>query len=1422
MNQIYRLGVDIGSTTIKVVVLNDEGEIIFSDYRRHNANIRQAAGEVFTQLYCRLGNCLLRPMLTGSVGMGLSETYQLPFVQEVVAAAETINHSYPEVCTFIDMGGEDSKMIFFETGKVPDIRMNGSCAGGTGAFIDQTAMLLGVDTTELNALAATSTTVYPIASRCGVFSKTDIQNLISRKVSKNDIAASVFNAVAIQVVSSLARGMDIMPKVFFCGGPFAFLPELKKHFMRVLSLTESDCILPQHAELIPATGCAFLALQEDYQPISVVEIIKAMRFDRREIDVDYTHRLAPLFKSESDYQQWYQDKQIHNIPRGKLLCDTPTEYFLGVDSGSTTTKIVLLNKDGELVYHDYQRNNGDSFQTFCDAIQRLHQSVAHPENLILKGSAATGYGENLLKTAFGFNYGIVETIAHFTAARTISPKVTFILDIGGQDMKAIFVKNGSIQRIEINEACSSGCGSFIETFANMLNYPVADFARLSCTAQHPCDLGTRCTVFMNSKVKQAMREGAEVADIAAGFSYSVVKNCLFKVLKLKNVSELGEHIVVQGGTFRNHSIVRALETMTSCDVSFSDLPELMGAYGAALYALRCGGEQSLALSNILTANNYQSEFITCKGCDNHCNVKAFHFTNGKTFYSGNNCEKIYSNISDSSYKGVNLFAEKRHLLFDRTTKTVDYDAKLPTIGIPRALGIYENFPFWHTLFTECGIKVVLSQQSSNQLYVKGIRSIMSDNICFPAKLMHGHIMNLIEQKVDRIFYPYVVFEHQEDEQARNSFNCPVVSGYSDVLKSSMDTAKNYGIPLDAPVVTFKDEDLLRKTCREYLTSLGVGRQLISKAINQAIAAQRNYRATLIDRNIKVLEQAKKESRMVILLAGRPYHVDPLIEHKISQAIADMGVDVITENIATELGSGVFDELRFVSQWTYPNRIFKAAYFVGNETYDNLHLVELTSFGCGPDAFIIDEVNRILSLYHKNLTLLKIDDVNNIGSLRLRIRSLIESVRLGSVNPTARLPKRHDEATKVFTDVDRPRTILAPYFAEGYSEFAPSLFKLAGYRLINLPMGNQADAEMGLRYANNDVCYPATIVIGSIMNALRSGKYDLDNTAVIVTQTGGQCRATNYHSLIQNAVVAGGFKQVPVLSLATGDGLENNQPGFVIDWKKLIIPTLYTMLYADCLAKLYNISVVRELQKGAAARLRTAYYEQAFSLIEAGKSRQLPDLLKQAVKDFRNIIDPGKKTPIMGMVGEIYVKYNAFSNKFVIPWLNEQGVEVVAPSLFDFFTTRFANHHINTQLNIKHNGMSRFANDLIYSFLMRVARRYDRICADFPGYDPSVSMYTHAKEASEIVNLAGDFGEGWGIPAEFAHLARRGVNNVISLQPFGCIANHIISKGVEKQVKKIYPEMNLLFLDFDSSTSEANIFNRLHFMVENCRKQMKQN
>ena len=825
----------------------------------------------------------------------------------------------------------------------------------------------------------------------------------------------------------------------------------------------------------------------------------------------------------------------------------------------------------------------------------------------------------------------------------------------------------------------------------------------------------------------------------------------------------------------------------------------------------------MTIEDLAREREYETGIETCPGCDNHCTVKTFRFANGRTFHSGNQCERIYSSAAESVAKGVNMFAEKNRLLWQRSMKPAAGGTL--RIGIPRALGIYEDFPFWCTLLVESGMEVVLSHGSTNRLYEQGIRTVVADNICFPAKLMHGHVMDLIGRGVDRLLYPWVVFEKKEDTHSGNSFNCPVVSGYADVIRSSIDPEGRHGIAFDAPVASFADRRMLERSCVEYLGRLGVGKRTALAAVEKALAAQEDYLATLERRGTEVLQQAMADGRMAILLAARPYHIDPLIEHKVSQAIADMGIDVITGNVASTEGSDVYRHINALSQWAYPNRIFKAAWFAGQHPYPGLHMVELTSFGCGPDAFILDEVRSILDRFGKNLTVLKIDDVNNIGSIKLRLRSLVESVGNQSIQNTQNTRNtpntpnfQNSFTTKTYTAEDRRRTILAPYFAEGYSEYLPTLFSLAGYRMVCLPMGNLDDAEQGLREANNDICYPATIVVGSLMRALRSGQYDLKNTAVGITQTGGQCRASNYYSLIKNAMVRGGFADVPVISVALSDGLTDTQPGFSLPWGKLWRITLYTILYADALQKLYYPAAVREKKAGTAHHLYDHYTAAAQPLIATRNCKGLLRLLGEAAGDFSAAINPAKEAPRVGLVGEIYVKYNSFSNKNVVSWLIERGVEVVPPALGAFFLSALPAMQGDNDLHIRRPqipaGLAKGANRLA----MAVMHRMDRICEGFPFYRPFTDVYDLYRLSHQVISPAANFGEGWLLPGEICHLAESGIDKVVSVQPFGCIANHIISKGIEKRLKDRYPDLSLLFLDFDAGTSEANVQNRLHFML----------
>ncbi|MDR2979011.1 MAG: acyl-CoA dehydratase activase-related protein [Bacteroidales bacterium] len=1410
---MLKLGIDIGSTSIKGILLNLDNQPIYHKYQRHHASIIPVLLELLQEAAGHASDQPVQLMFTGSIGMGIAERMNTSFNQEVISSIQYINKLFPEVKTFIDMGGEDAKMIFFNENQQPDIRMNGSCAGGTGAFIDQMATLLAIPIEELNGYAEKAELIYPIASRCGVFSKTDIQNLIARNANKNDITGSIFHAVALQVISSLSRGYDVQPKLFFCGAPFAFLPVLKHAFLKLLQISEDDIVTAPYPELVPAYGTA-LSIKENTAAFPMTDWIqKAEDLLHGKINFEDSELLPKLFKSENERETWLNQNVSVAIPESGIEnLQEKEELFLGADSGSTTTKIVIINKNKEIVYQYYAKNSGDALGTFKEGITLFKKQLdARRKAVRFASSSVTGYGENLLKVAFNLHFGLVETMAHFMAAKEVSPKVSFILDIGGQDMKAIFVENNIIRRIEINEACSSGCGSFIEGFAQMLGMPVQDFAQLACQSQAPADLGTRCTVFMNSKVKQSLREGCPIEDIAAGLSYSVVKNCLFKVLKLKSVDELGDHIVVQGGTFRNPSIIRCLELLTGKEVHISNFPELMGAYGAAIYALKNANntkEKPLSIEEILDINTFETTNLSCKGCENKCSIKKFVFSNQKSYYSGNKCERIFSNAEEKEEKGDNFHEIKYQMLFNRESQL---EKPLLTMGIPRGLIMYEDYPFWHTLLTECNIRPLLSGVTTIAQYEKGAKTIMADNICFPAKLMHGHIMYLIKKNVDRILYPYNVYERKEDTKAVNSYNCPIVTAYSDVLISAMETEDRYGIPIDAPVLNFNDKKLLRRSLFDYFDNFGINRHAIGKAIDKAMEVQTAFEKSLRYTSIELYHKALQNNRLVIVLAGRPYHVDPLIQHKISEAISDMGATVINEDVVRNMAASAFDDTDSVTQWAFPNRIMNCAKWVGEQPA-NVHFVQLTSFGCGPDAFVNEEIKQILQAKGKNLTLLKVDDVNNIGSLKLRIRSLLESSK--GVGKAA--PKSHWH-TPPYTINDRQRKIIAPYFAEGYSELVPPLFKLMGIDIENLPPSDFVSNELGLLYANNEVCYPATLVVGDIMKALHSGKYNNEEIAVAITQTGGQCRATNYISLIKKALVTGGFGNIPVVSVSFGKGIINEQPGFNLNWSKCIMTAYHALLFVDTLSKLYYPAAVREKEKGAAKKIRDKYLLSAQKAIEIKDQKGLLNLIDNAIDEFTLIIDETIDVPAIGVVGEIYVKYNSFSHKNVVDWLIEQGIEVVAPSMYNFMMAEFINNQTKKKKNMSRLGMPLFVSDLIFKFALKFSAKFDQICARYKYYRPFSNLQKDAENASQIINLAAQFGEGWLIPAEIAGFAEQNINNAISLQPFGCIANHVISKGIEKRIKKTYPKMNLLFLDFDGGTSEANVLNRLHFMINGCKK-----
>lgn len=1395
----YRVGLDIGSTTLKIVALsNDDQRVVFDTYTRHMTNVKGCLYELFKHLAEVLHDAPFSLAVTGSVGLGFAEAMHIPFVQEVVAACGYLRQMRMNAATMIDIGGEDSKIVFLEEGKATDLRMNGNCAGGTGAFIDQMAVLLGVSGEELSNLAEKAERVYPIASRCGVFCKTDIQNLIAGNINKADIAASIYHAVVVQTIITLAHGKKLRAPIFLCGGPLTFSATLRKAFAEYLGMTEADFILPEKSALIPAWGTALAS--ETYITTAPSFIEKLEKWVTSV--ADNSGFLPSFFRTSTEYKQWKENKKCHAVPESTHE-NGVVNVTLGIDSGSTTTKIVVLDEDNRLLYTYYQDNKGNPIQA-AEIGLRHFMEECNKRGLVplVIGSCSTGYGGELLKAAFRLDLNVVETMAHYKAALYVHPDVSFILDIGGQDMKAIFVEDGVINRIEVNEACSSGCGSFISTFAGSLNCKVQDFAQAACLAEHPCNLGTRCTVFMNSKVKQALREGASTADIAAGLSYSVVKNCLFKVLRLKNYDSLGPNIVVQGGTMLNDSIVRGLELLTGKNVYRSNIPELMGAFGCALYAAeaRTNGV-GIPLSEMIKKATYTTYQQNCKGCENRCAITRYRFDDNTSYYSGNRCEKIFTSRGKHAEKGEDAYQYKRKLLFPQESPL---QQPLMTIGIPRCLNMYEEYPFWHALFASCNIQVLLSNNSRYAEYERHACNVMADNICFPAKVVHSHIADLQQKKVNRIFMPFVVFE-KETKGMQNSFNCPIVSGYSQVIKSVQESH----IPIDSPTFSFRDETALYRQCKDYLISLGVAKHVCVHAVDRAFYAQAEYERNIALRNDELLNGAKKKGKQVILLAGRPYHSDSLIQHNVSEMIAAQGAWVISDDIVRNKNVHLSKDVSFLTQWAYCNRILQAAEWVGRQGVD-VQFVQLTSFGCGPDAFLTDEVSEILKQHGKTLTLLKIDDVNNIGSLKLRIRSLLASMCKTTVSHEE-MRLQNNRKYPCVPNI-RGKKIIVPFFTPFISPLLPDLMRMDGYDVECLPMSTSSSCEYGLRYSNNEVCYPATLIVGDVIHAFRSGQYSPNDTCVGITQTGGQCRASNYLGLLKRALKENGFEQVPLVSLSFGSHF-NNCIKMDVNWFKMIPAVTDTVIFADSLSKLYHATVVREKSPGKAEQLKEFYLMRARRCLATEQTSELYNLLEAAARDFDNIANDDTLHRV-GIVGEIFLKFHPFAQKNLTEWLIQHRIEVIPPMLSDFFLQSFVNTIENKRTCVRKSLVPEWLIKKLHQQVQQRLNHANVCCSQFRHFTPFGNIFDKAAMAKRVITLSAQFGEGWLIAGEILDLGKEGVYDIISLQPFGCIANHIAQRGIENKIKMLYPQLNVLSLDFDSSVSELNVINRLLLFISN--------
>ena len=1409
MKKTLHVGLDVGSTTVKIVVMDHDLNTIYENYQRHFSDTKNTVCNVLADFSEKYKDFNYTIALTGSGAMSAAKFLDLPFIQEVVSCKRAVEKYIPETDVVIELGGEDAKIIYF--GNSIEQRMNGTCAGGTGAFIDQMASLLNTDSQGLNELAKNHKIIYPIASRCGVFAKTDVQPLINEGADKEDIAASIFQAVVNQTISGLACGRPIRGNVAFLGGPLNYLSELRKRFIETLHLTPSQTIVPKDAHLLVAKGAAIDSVEN--KPISneklkaKIDVLKASR--------DTTSSpLAPLFVTNFEYEEFKKRHEKDKV-RKHSLDGFNGDCFIGIDAGSTTTKLVLTDSDDNLLYSLYRSNEGNPLKSVCSMLKELYKFI--PKGAKIRYSCVTGYGESLIKTALNVDLGEIETIAHYTAAKYFLPDVTSIVDIGGQDMKYIKIKDGTINNIMLNEACSSGCGSFIETFAKSLNLSIEDFVQSALDSRAPVDLGSRCTVFMNSKIKQAQKEGATVGDISAGLSYSVIKNAIQKVMKVRDVSTLGNHIVVQGGTFYNDAVLRAFELIVGKNVIRPDIAGLMGAYGSAIIA-RKQYESNLDMeyrSKIASAKDIDNLKITtshvrCNGCENHCLLTINKFNDGKTHISGNRCEKGAGN-ANKNLDLPNLYKYKNERLFNYYKPLSEIEAKRGTIGIPRVLNMYEDYPFWFTFLTNLGFRVVISEKSTRKTYEKGMESMPSESVCYPAKLSHGHIISLIEQGIKTIFYPCIPFSRQETEKADNHYNCPIVISYSEVLKNNVEELKN--VKFLNPFLPFEPRRLAKTILSlPEFDEYNFTRKELIEAANLAEKEYQHFKDDVHKKGQETLDYMKKNNLRGIVLAGRPYHVDSEINHGIDTLITSLGLCVLSEDSISNLGN-IRHHLRVVNQWVYHSRLYAAADFVGNS--DNLELVQLNSFGCGVDAVTTDQVEEILTSYDKMYTLIKIDEVNNLGAVRIRIRSLLASmnkrIEKNKSNSSDEIGN-YEVNRKIYTKEmnDANYNILCPQMAPIHFELIESAVRSCGYNFHLLRECTPHTVEVGLKYVNNDACYPSILTTGQLIEALQSGKYDLNKTAVIMSQTGGGCRATNYIGFIRKALKDAGFGNIPVVSFNVV-GMEK-MPGFKIT-PKLIERLMKSVVYGDLLQKLSAKNRAFEIHKGETNKVYEKWLSNCKNLVADSSMKEFKQSIYNMVDDFEKIqTDFSKEKPKVGIVGEVLIKYQPFGNNYVAEKLENEGAEVIYPD-FMGFVKFIATHKITFNQLINTDAGKAKIFKLVIKLIDIIEK--DEIIAlsnSKKGYILPCNIFELEKNVKDILSIGNQTGEGWFLTAEMIEYIQNGIDNIVCVQPFACLPNHVVGKGVIKTIREKYPNANISPIDYDPGASEANQTNRLKLLL----------
>ncbi len=1445
MRSRLRIGIDVGSTTVKLVALDGAGCPAFGRYERHRSDVRAALATLLEDAARELGGRAREAFVavTGSAGIGEAERLGLPFSQEVMACSEAVEALLPAADVAIELGGEDAKITYF--GDRLEQRMNGSCAGGTGSFIDQMALLLGTDPGGLDELASRAETVYPIAARCGVFAKADLQPLVNEGVRAEDLAASVFQAVVNQTISGLACGRPIKGRVAFLGGPLHFLPQLRRRFSETLRLGPDEVLLPEDGRLFVAVGAALLCGSACFDLARLAVRARAAGPSRRA-----SERMRPLFADKAELADFRARHSAARLSRlDPELLEGPA--FLGIDAGSTTSKIAAIDNRGNLLASFYAPNGGQPLSVLSSALGELYSRL--PPGAEIGRACATGYGESLVRAALGADDGEVETVAHFLAAQSLLPGVEAVLDIGGQDMKYLRVKDGVISSMLLNEACSSGCGSFLETFASSMGRDAPSFAALALESSEPVDLGSRCTVFMNSRVKQSQKEGASPADISAGLAYAVVRNALQKVIRLRNPADLGTKVVVQGGAFASDAVLRAFELVADSRPLRPAETGLMGAYGAALVARgrhKAGTVSSIIKADELGSFTHATEPRRCPGCANSCllTISRFSGRGAAIHVTGNRCERgallaaghdsgvtLQNATRPSNTLGghtgdanagdetapPNIYAWKYERLFRYEALPIE-KAPRGRIAMLRVLNLYENYPFWFAILTALGFRVELSPRSSKAVYEQGLDSIPSESVCYPAKIAHGHAVCLARVAAPHgraaggsVFYPCIPREKRFVARSRDRFNCPIVTSYPEVLLNNVEAFRDGSVDYLEPFLPIANDKRLAARLVEVFARRDVSAAEARAAVAAGRVEDEAYRAELRERGEAALEWVERTGGHGIVLAGRPYHVDPEIHHGMPSLITDLGMAVLSEDSIAHLAE-VARPLRVVDQWAYHSRLYAAATFVSRR--GDLDLVQLVSFGCGLDAVTSDQVAEILEATGKIYTSVKIDEHANLGAARIRLRSLAAAIaeraaagRCVHVTPTP-------EGRPLFTRrMRRDYAIIAPQLSPIHFGIVEKAFRLSGYRLEILKVTDREATDAGLRAVHNDACYPTILVVGQIMAALRSGRYDLSRTAILMSQTGGGCRATNYVAFIRKALADAGMGHVPVVSLSAA-GLERN-PGFRLG-PLLAVRALQALVYGDALMRCLYRTRPYEALPGSADGLAAELSARCEAALEFPSRRAFRRVLRETVAAFEALSKRTCQPKLrIGVVGEILVKFHPEANGHIVRLIEDEGGEAVVPDLYDFllyssYNGLFRRKALEASLKDAVVAkaavafLERFRSPLIEALAAANAR---------PGFGTPIPIRDLARGVDGIVQLGNCTGEGWFLTAEMVELVKSGVDGIVCLQPFACLPNHVTGKGMLKELRRRYPEVPVAAVDFDPGASEVNQLNRVKLLMAGARR-----